>query len=191
MRTAKYSRKTNETEISCWVDLDGTGKAEINTSIKFLNHLLTSLSFHSLIDIKIEAKGDLKHHIVEDTSIVLGEALVQALNKDQRIIRFADATIPMDESLVRCCIDLGGRSYSKIMLDLINPMTEDMANEDIVHFLSSLAANLSANIHIQTVYGENDHHKAEAAFKALALCLRSAVTIDPRRVDKPSSKGRL
>ena len=191
MRTAKYSRKTNETEISCWVDLDGTGKAEINTSIKFLNHLLTSLSFHSLIDIKIESKGDLKHHIVEDTSIVLGEALVQALNKDQRIIRFADVTLPMDESLVRCCIDLGGRSYSKIMLGLTNPMTEDMANEDIVHFLSSLAANLSANIHIQTVYGENDHHKAEAAFKALALCLRSAVTIDPRRVDKPSSKGRL
>ena len=191
MRTAKYSRKTNETEISCWVDLDGTGKAEINTSIKFLNHLLTSLSFHSLIDIKIEAKGDLKHHIVEDTSIVLGEALVQALIKDQRIIRFADATIPMDESLVTCCIDLGGRTYSKIMLDLTNPMTEDMANEDIVHFLSSLASNLSANIHIQTVYGENDHHKAEAAFKALALCLRSAVTIDPRRVDKPSSKGFL
>lgn len=191
MRKAKYSRKTSETDISCWVDLDGTGKAEINTSIKFFNHLLTSLSFHSMIDIKIEAKGDLKHHIIEDVSIVLGKVLLQALNKDLRIIRFADATVPMDESLVTCSIDLGGRSYSKIILDLTNPMTEDMANEDIVHFLSSLAANLEANIHIQTIYGENDHHKAEAAFKALAHCLRSAVTIDPKRVDKPSSKGSL
>jgi imidazoleglycerol-phosphate dehydratase len=191
MRTAEYERKTRETEITARVNLDGKGKTDINTSIKFFDHMLTSLATHSLIDIDLKVMGDLRHHIAEDTALVLGEALRQAIQQDQRITRFADASVPMDESLARCSLDLGGRSYSVVDLGLVNPMTEDMANEDITHFMESLATSLRANIHIQVQYGGNDHHKAEAAFKALARCLRAATTIDPRRTETPSSKGTL
>jgi imidazoleglycerol-phosphate dehydratase len=191
MRTAEYTRKTRETDITARVNLDGSGKADINTSIKFLDHMLTSLATHSVIDIELKAVGDLRHHIAEDTALVLGGALRQALQQDQRITRFADATVPMDESLASCSLDLGGRPYSVVDLGLVNPMTEDMANEDIIHFMESLATNLQANIHIWVKYGNNDHHKAEAAFKALARCLRAATTIDPRRTEAPSSKGTL
>ena len=191
MRTAEYTRKTRETEITSKVNLDGTGTAEIDTGIKFLDHMLTSLATHSLIDINIKATGDLRHHIAEDTALVLGEALIQALRQDKCITRFADASVPMDESLASCSLDLGGRPYSVIDLGLVNPMTEDMANEDIIHFMETLATSLKANIHIATMYGTNDHHKAEAAFKALARCLRQATSIDPRRTEAPSSKGTL
>ncbi|MCW4014091.1 MAG: imidazoleglycerol-phosphate dehydratase HisB [Candidatus Bathyarchaeota archaeon] len=191
MRTSEYTRKTRETDITAQVNLDGTGKADINTSIKFLDHMLTSLATHSLIDIELKATGDLRHHIAEDTALVLGEALRQALQQDLRITRFADASVPMDESLAKCSLDLGGRPYSVIDLGLVNPMTEDMANEDLTHFMESLATSLRANIHIQVLYGDNDHHKAEAAFKALARCLRAATAIDPRRTEAPSSKGTL
>lgn len=191
MRTADYTRKTRETDITARVNLDGSGKVDINTSIGFLDHMLTSLATHSLIDIELKAVGDLRHHIAEDVALVLGEALRQALQQDQRITRFADATVPMDESLASCSLDLGGRPYSVVDLGLVNPMTEDMANEDIVHFMESLATSLRANIHIRVEYGENDHHKAEAAFKALARCSRVATSIDPRRTEAPSSKGTL
>lgn len=191
MRTAEYTRQTRETEITAKVNLDGSGTAEINTGIKFLDHMLTSLATHSLIDININATGDLRHHIAEDTALVLGEALYQALKMDKRITRFADVSVPMDESLAACSLDLGGRPYSVIDLGLLNPMTEDMANEDNTHFMESLATSLRANIHIQVKYGSNDHHKAEAAFKALARCLREATSIDPRRNEAPSSKGTL
>jgi len=191
MRTAEYTRKTRETDITARVNLDGSGKVDIKTSIRFLDHMLTSLATHSLIDIELKAVGDLRHHIAEDVALVLGEALRQALQQDQRITRFADATVPMDESLASCSLDLGGRPYSVVDLGLVNPMTEDMANEDIVHLMESLATSLRANIHIRVEYGENDHHKAEAAFKALARCLRVATSIDPRRTEAPSSKGTL
>ena len=191
MRTAEYTRKTRETDITAQVNLDGTGKADIKTSIKFLDHMLTSLATHSLIDIELKATGDLRHHIAEDTALVLGEALRQAIQQDLRITRFADASVPMDESLAKCSLDLGGRPYSVVDLDLVNPMTEDMANEDITHFMESLVTSLRANIHIQVQYGSNDHHKAEAAFKALARCLRAATAIDTRRTEAPSSKGTL
>ena len=191
MRTAEYKRKTRETEITAKVNLDGSGISEIDTGIKFLDHMLTSLATHSLIDLNIKATGDLRHHIAEDTALVLGEALYQALQQDKRITRFADASVPMDESLAVCSLDLGGRPYSVIDLGLVNPMTEDMANEDITHFMESLAISLRANIHIQATYGSNDHHRAEAAFKALARCLRKATGIDPRRTEAPSSKGIL
>lgn len=191
MRTAEYNRKTRETDITASVNLDGTGKADICTSIKFLDHMLTSLATHSLINIKIKAVGDLGHHIAEDTALVLGEALREAIQQDKRITRFANAMVPMDEALASCSIDLGGRPYHVIDLGLVNPMTEDIANEDITHFMETLSTSLRANIHIQVKYGVNDHHKAEAAFKALARCLRMASAIDPRRVDSPSSKGVL
>lgn len=191
MRTAEFSRKTRETTITATVNLDGEGIADIQTSVKFLDHMLTSLATHSLIDIKIRATGDLVHHVVEDVAIVLGEAILKAVQIDKRITRFADATVPMDESLATCSIDIGNRPYHVIDLDLVNPMTEGLASEDIVHFMESLSQSLRANIHIKTLYGNNDHHKAEAAFKALAKCLRKAVTLDPRRKEVPSSKGVL
>ncbi|MCJ7732205.1 imidazoleglycerol-phosphate dehydratase HisB [Candidatus Bathyarchaeota archaeon] len=191
MRSAEYSRKTRETDITAHVNLEGAGIADISTGIKFLDHMLTSLATHSLIDIEINAVGDLGHHIAEDTALVLGEALRLAVQQDKRITRFADATVPMDEALASCSIDMGGRPYHVIDLGLMNPMTEDIANEDITHFMETLATSLRANIHIQVMYGSNDHHRAEAAFKALARCLRMASSIDPRRVDSPSSKGVL
>ena len=191
MRQAEYSRKTRETTITANVNLDGTGKAEVDTSVKFLDHMLTSLSTHSLIDLEIKATGDLVHHIVEDVALVLGESLLKAVSQDKRITRFADATVPMDESLATCSFDLGNRPYHVIDLELVNPMIEGIASEDIVHFMESLSQSLRANIHIKVIYGNNDHHKAEAAFKALARCLRKAVTLDPRRTEAPSSKGVL
>ena len=191
MRQTEYSRKTRETDITAQVNLDGTGLATIKTGIAFLDHMLTSLATHSLIDIEVKAVGDLRHHIAEDTALVLGEAIKQALQQDQRITRFADASVPMDESLATCSVDLGGRPYSVIDLGLLKSMTEDMANEDIVHFMESLAMSLRANIHIKVEYGYNDHHKAEAAFKALARCLRAATAIDQRRTEAPSSKGSI
>ena len=191
MRTAEYTRKTRETKITAQVNLDGEGVAEIDTGMKFLDHMLTSLATHSLIDINIKATGDLRHHIAEDTALTLGEALHRALQQNKYITRFADAIVPMDESLATCSIDLGGRPYHVISLSLANPMTEDMANEDIIHFIETLAISLRANIHINVRYGSNDHHKVEAAFKALARCLRAATAIDPRRNEPPSSKGIL
>ncbi len=191
MRKAEYSRETRETTITAKVNLDGTGKAEIDTSVKFLDHMLTSMATHSLIDINVKAVGDLVHHIVEDVAIVLGEALLKAVSQDKLITRFADATVPMDESLATCSIDIGNRPYPVIDLDLVNPMIEDIASEDIVHFMESLSQSLRANIHLKVLYGNNDHHKAEAAFKALARCLRQALTLDPRRKEVPSSKGVL
>lgn len=191
MRKAGYSRETRETTVTAKVNLDGTGKAEIDTSVKFLDHMLTSMATHSLIDIKVEAVGDLVHHIVEDVAIVLGEALLKAVSQDKLITRFADATVPMDESLATCTIDIGNRPYHIIDLDLVNPMIEDIASEDIVHFMESLSQSLRANIHLKVLYGSNDHHKAEAAFKALARCLSQAVSLDPRRKEVPSSKGVL
>ena len=191
MRKGQYARKTRETEVTAKVNLDGTGKTEIDTGIKFLDHLLTSLGTHSLIDINIKTTGDLRHHIAEDTAMVLGEALQKALQLDKHITRFASSNVPMDESLATCSIDLGGRPYHIIDLALVNPMTEDMHNEDITHFMETFAISLQANIHISVIYGSNDHHKAEAAFKALARCLREAIAIDTRRTDLPSSKGTL
>ncbi len=189
MRVAEISRKTRETQITAKVNLDGIGVSDISTGIKFLDHMLTSLATHSLIDIELKAEGDLRHHITEDTAIVLGEAILEALKQDNRITRFADASVPMDESLANCSIDLGGRPYSVIDLGLVNPMTEDMANEDLTHFMETLATSLRCNIHLRVVYGCNDHHKAEAVFKALARCLRTATAIDSRRIGSPSSKG--
>lgn len=191
MRTGEYTRETRETKITAMVNLDGEGDVSIDSGILFLDHMLSCLATHSLIDITVNASGDLRHHVVEDTAIVLGEALNRAIQLDKRITRFADASVPMDECLAKCSIDLGGRPYHVVELGLENSMTEDMANEDITHFMETLATSLRANIHIQVDYGCNDHHKAEAAFKALARCLRDAVAIDSRRTEPPSSKGTL
>lgn len=190
MRVGRVKRKTLETDILVEVNLDGTGISDIKTPIMFLNHMLTSLATHSLIDVKVKAEGDLKHHIVEDTAICLGTALREALD-NSKIHRFGNANAPMDCSLASAAVDIGNRSYWVIDIGTEGSTIEDISSEDITHFLCSLASSLKANIHIKVEYGENDHHKAESAFKALALSLRQAFQVDPRRVEVPSSKGVL
>jgi imidazoleglycerol-phosphate dehydratase len=189
MRTDEVYRKTRETEVTAKVNLDGEGKTDISTGVSFLNHLLTSLSTHSLIDVTAKVTGDLKHHAVEDLAIGLGEALSKALGNREGISRFGYAAVPMDCSLAFAAVDLVKRPYAKIDLKLRGKKIEDMPTEDIYHFLETLATALSANVHVWVEYGSNDHHKAEAAFKALALSLRQAVAMDPRRKGVPSSKG--
>ena len=189
MRADEVYRKTRETEVRVKVNLDAEGKADVKTGVAFLNHMITSLATHSLIDITATVKGDLRHHSVEDLAIGLGEALNKALDTREGITRFGYAAVPMDCSLAFAAVDLVKRPYFKIDLKLRGKKIEDMPTEDINHFFESLATSLCANVHVYVQYGSNDHHKAEAAVKALALSLRQAVAIDPRRKGVPSSKG--
>jgi imidazoleglycerol-phosphate dehydratase len=189
MRVDEVYRKTRETEVRVKVNLDSEGKANVNTGISFLDHMITSLATHSLIDITATVKGDLRHHAVEDLAICLGEALNKALGNREGIIRFGNAAAPMDCSLAFAAVDLVKRPYFKIDLKLRGKKIEDMPTEDINHFLETLATSLQANVHVFVQYGSNDHHKAEAAVKALALSLRQAIALDPRRKGVPSSKG--
>ena len=189
MRADEVYRKTRETEVHVKVNLDSEGKADVNTGVSFLDHLITSLATHSLIDITAKVKGDLRHHAVEDLAICLGEALNKALGNREGITRFGYAAAPMDCSLAFSAVDLVKRPYSKIDLKLRGKKVEDMPTEDINHFFETLATSLSANVHVFVQYGNNDHHKAEAAIKALALSLRQAITLDSRRKGVPSSKG--
>ncbi|MCX8187966.1 MAG: imidazoleglycerol-phosphate dehydratase HisB [Nitrososphaeria archaeon] len=191
MREAEYLRKTAETEVKVRVRLEGSGSASVNTGVSFLDHMLRSLATHSLMDLSVEARGDLRHHVIEDVAICLGEALRRALGDAAGIRRFGYAIVPMDCSLAFAAIDLSNRPYPKIDLKLEGESVEDMRCEDIYHFLETLTNSLKANIHIWTQYGSNDHHKVEAAFKALALSLRQAVSIDVERSGIPSSKGVL
>jgi imidazoleglycerol-phosphate dehydratase len=191
MRTGEVYRKTKETEVSVNLNLDGEGKAEISTGVAFFDHMLTSFATHSLIDLTAKVKGDLKHHSIEDLAIGIGEAQNKALDTRQGIVRFGFAAVPMDESLAFAAVDLVKRPYAVINLKLKGKKVEDMATEDIVHFFETLATSLGANLHVWTEYGGNDHHKAEAAIKALALSLKQAVAADPRRKGVPSSKGAM
>ena len=189
MRISEVSRKTSETEVYVKVNLDGSGSAGVNTGVAFLNHMLKSLATHSLIDVTVKATGDLTHHIIEDVAICLGEAVLKTLGAAKGIRRFGYAIVPMDCSLALAAVDLAKRPYVKIDLKLQGKKIEDMPCENIYHFLETLAMGLRANVHIRVQYGSNDHHKVEAAFKALALSLRQAASIDPRRSGAPSSKG--
>ena len=189
MRKDEVYRKTRETEVTVKVNLDGEGKIEVETGVGFFDHLLTSFATHSLMDLTAKVKGDLKHHAIEDLAIGLGEAISKALGNREGITRFGYATVPMDDSLASAAVDLVKRPCAVINLKLKGKKVEDIATEDIVHFFETLATSLCANIHVWTEYGGNDHHKAEAATKALALSLRQATTMDSRRKGVPSSKG--
>lgn len=189
MRVEEVYRKTRETDVKVKVNLDGEGKAAISSGVPFLDHLLTSLATHSLIDIEASVTGDLLHHCIEDLAISLGEALSKALSARVGITRFGYASAPMDCSLAFAAVDLVKRPYFKIDLKFRGKKVEEMQTEDIIHFYESLTMSLQANIHLFVMYGSNDHHKAEAATKALALSLRQAVAFDPRRKGIPSSKG--
>jgi len=189
VRVEEVYRKTKETEVKVKVNLDGEGKAVVNSGVPFLDHMLTSLATHSLIDIEASVKGDLVHHCIEDLAIGLGEALSKALGARIGIARFGNAMAPMDCSIASVAVDLVKRPYSKIDLKFRGRKVEEMQTEDINHFYESLTNSLQANVHMFVMYGSNDHHKAEAATKALALSLRQAVAVDSRRVGVPSSKG--
>ena len=191
MRRQEFRRETSETVVSVELNLDGTGKRTIESPLAFFNHMLGSLATHSLIDLRVEAQGDLGHHIVEDAAIAIGSAIKGALGDGKGIARFGYARVPMDCSLASCTLDIGGRPYAVVDLDTEGAKVEDTAAEDLTHFFETLATAMGANIHIKVEYGRNDHHKAEAAFKALALSLRQAVSADPQREGVPSSKGVL
>lgn len=188
-RTGNVVRTTKETKVKARVAIDGTGKAVVKTTIPFLDHLLATLATHSLVDIQVEASGDLAHHVVEDVAITLGEAMSKALGERDGIKRFGWALVPMDEALALASVDLARRPFSSVDLKITNPSIEGLKSEDIVHFINSLAISLEASLHLRVQYGANDHHNVEAAFKALALSLRQACTIDTRRSGPPSSKG--
>lgn len=191
-RTAEIETKTKETTITVRVNLDGTGKSNASTGTKFLDHMIASLSTHSLIDISLKARGDLQHHIVEDCSIALGKCISKALGDRSGIVRFGSAFVPMDEALGFASIDLVKRSYFVMSdLDLRRNMIEDLPREDLEHFFRSLCDSIACTMHIRLEYGSNDHHKVEACFKALALSLRRAMDRDPRRYSIPSSKGSI
>ena len=189
MRTCEKNRETRETHVRVSLNLDGTGVSRVATPVAFLNHMLTSLATHSMIDLEVEASGDLTHHIAEDIALVLGDALRSALGDCRGITRFASVSIPMDESLAEAALDLSGRPYSVISLGTHGERVEDMACEDATHFLQSLASSACITLHVNVPYGTYDHHMVEAAFKALALCIRAAARIDPARTGAPSSKG--
>ncbi len=193
-RTAEVERETRETRVRVRVDLDGTGRAEVDTGIGFLDHMLELLSGHSLVDLEVEAEGDLEvdeHHTVEDVGIVLGQALSRALGERRGIRRYG-FLLPMDESLARVAVDLGGRSYLVFRAEFERERVGDLPTELVEDFLKALADHLEANLHVTVEYGRNEHHKIEAIFKALGRALRAAVERDPRLGrELPSTKGTL
>ena len=190
-RTATIKRKTNETDIKIKINIDGEGKYKINTGIKFFDHMLETLSKHSYMDLNITATGDLEvddHHTVEDVGIVLGEAFNKAIGNKKGIRRMSDATIPMDDSEAKVAIDISGRSYCNMNLNFQNEKIGDLTSDIIIHFFESFATSAKINIYGKTE-GSNDHHKAEALFKALAKSLHYATIIENDRI--PSTKGKL
>ncbi len=194
-RTATITRQTKETDIAVTVNLDGTGKSDIATGIGFFDHMLDSLARHSLIDLSVRTKGDLHidmHHTVEDTGIVLGQAIAKALGDFAGITRFGHAYIPMDETLTRASIDLCKRPYLIWKVDFSRDKIGEMDTELFKEFFHALAGNGGMCLHVENLYGANCHHIAESCFKATARALRTAITIDPRLAGQPAStKGSL
>ena len=191
-RSAELSRTTKETRIEVLLDLDGTGVAEISTGLGFLDHMLDALARHARFDLRLAATGDTEiddHHTVEDCAIVLGRALDQALGDRRGIARFGHAYVPLDEALCRAVVDLSGRPWPEIHLPFSRPTIGEVATENLVHFFRSFAVEARLAVHVDLIRGDNDHHKAESAFKALAVALRRAVSIDGGEV--PSTKGVL
>ncbi len=192
-RKSSINRKTNETSISVSVNLDGTGKTIIKTGINFLDHLITSFGKHAMIDLKVNAKSNdnIEHHLVEDTAITIGLAIDKALGNRRGITRFSYASVPMDESLAEASIDLVKRPFWKLILSIKQNKIEDISKEDLEHFFQSLLQNLNSCIHLTVKYGENDHHKVEAAIKSLAVALREASSYDKKQKGIPSTKGSM
>ncbi len=195
MRDASVERNTKETRIAARVALDGAGVYRIATGIGFLDHMLEQLSRHSLIDIDLEAKGDLHidfHHTTEDCGIVLGQAVSQALGERKGIERYGDALIPMDETLTRVALDLSNRPYLIWKVNFSRPKLGEMDTELFKEWFQAFAQAAGMTLHVENLYGENNHHIVESCFKGLARSLRKAIAIDPRKADAvPSTKGVL
>jgi imidazoleglycerol-phosphate dehydratase len=195
MRTAEISRQTNETQIGIKLDLDGSGKYEISTGIGFLDHMLTHLAVHGLFDLSVKAQGDLEidtHHTVEDVALTLGQAFDKALADRKGIVRISDSFAPMDETLAHVAIDLSGRPYSVVQAEWHMPYLSTIPVSLFPHFFESFAMAARCNLHARVLYGRDDHHQAEALFKAWARALDIATQIDPRRAEAiPSTKGTL
>jgi imidazoleglycerol-phosphate dehydratase len=192
MRTSSIKRETRETNINLKLDLDGSGEYEMCTGNRIFDHLLSQLSKHSLIDITISATGDDIHHMVEDVAICLGKALCESLGEKRGIVRMADASVPMDESLAFVAVDLSGRGYSVLDMQFSDNDMFGFPTDLVRHFLETLAIEAKMNLHARVIYGTNDHHKAEATFKALGRALGAAIRIDPRISDElPSTKGSI
>lgn len=194
-RTAIIQRKTSETDIQLRFNLDGTGQYAVSTGVGFLDHLLRHVAVHGLFDLEIRASGDLDidaHHTVEDVAIVLGQAVDQALGDRKGIVRLGSAYVPMDEALAFVAIDLSGRPYTVMLADWHSPMIGALPTTLIAHFLESFAFNARLNLHARVEYGRDDHHQAEALFKALGRALDGATRLDERRAGiVPSTKGTL
>lgn len=194
-RKAKITRKTNETDISVSINLDGTGSFNINTGIGFFDHMLEQLSKHSLIDMDIKADGDLHiddHHTSEDCGIALGQALAKALGDRRGIKRYASLDLPMDEALTRAAIDVSGRPYMIWKVEFSHDKIGTFDTELFREFFQALAQNAGITLHVENIYGDNNHHIAETCFKAVARALRAAIEPDPRQAGVvPSTKGTL
>ncbi len=195
MRKANVERNTKETQITVAVDLDGTGSYDVETGLGFLDHMLEQLSRHSLIDLTVRAKGDLHidgHHTTEDTGLAIGEAIREALGPRTGIVRYGNAVVPMDETLTRVALDLSDRPYLIWKVDFNRPKLGDMDTELFREWFQALSQAAGITLHVEVLYGQNNHHMIESCFKALARSLRQAVEIDPRRADAvPSTKGVL
>jgi imidazoleglycerol-phosphate dehydratase len=194
-RSASLQRKTKETTIEVSLNLDGTGQYEISTGIGFLDHMLEQLSRHSLIDLTVKASGDLHidyHHTTEDTGIVIGQCVLQALGDFKGLTRYGSALIPMDETLSRVALDVSQRPYLIWRVNFTKPKLGDMDTELFKEWFQAFAQSAGITLHVENLYGENNHHIIESCFKALARALRQAIEIDPRKADDiPSTKGVL
>lgn len=195
MRQATINRTTSETQISASLNLDGTGQYDVATGIGFLDHMLSQLSRHSLIDITLKAEGDLHidgHHTTEDSGIALGQAFAQALGDKKGITRFGHAYVPMDETLSRVALDISGRPYLIWKVEFNRDKIGDMDTELFKEWFGAFAQHAGLTLHVENIYGVNNHHIIESCFKALARALRAAITLDPRAADSiPSTKGSL
>ena len=195
MRTATVNRNTSETKIAVTVNLDGTGVYRVETGIGFLDHMLEQLSRHSLIDLEVSVDGDLhidQHHTTEDSALAIGEAISKALADRRGITRYGTAYAPMDEALTRCALDISGRPFLVWKLAFTQEKLGEWDTELVEHWFHSFAQTAGLTLHVENLYGRNNHHLVESAFKALARALRQAVEIDPRKADTvPSTKGVL
>ena len=195
MRTAKVTRKTKETDVTVELNLDGTGQYDVETGIGFLDHMLEQLSRHSLMDLSVKAKGDLHidyHHTTEDSGIVLGQAIAEALGSRTGITRYGSAVIPMDETCTRVALDLSNRPYLIWRVALSKPKLGEMDTELFKEWFQAFSQSAGCTLHVDNFYGENNHHIVESCFKGLARSLREAITVDPRKADEvPSTKGIL
>lgn len=193
-RAARVERVTGETRLTLSLNIDGTGRATVKTGLGFLDHMLTALARHARFDLDLGCAGDLEvddHHTAEDCALALGKALAEAVGEKRGIARFGHAYAPLDEALARAVVDLSGRPHAEVDLSLVRHAIGDVASENLDHFFRSLAAAGSITLHVDVLRGRNDHHKAEAAFKALALALRAAVARDGDASTVPSTKGVL